>query len=181
MDGQIQIQTERLILKSVTPSIIHNLFSTKTKTEILNFFGFGEASYARHLQMHELGMETDRISLFFFLLINKQTLLPIGDCGFHTWNATHRKAELFYNIYNEENKRHKFMTEALPEVINYGFATLNLHRIQGLVDPYNIPSKKLLLKNGFTKEGILRQDYNVNDNMEDSVCYSLLQWEWQKS
>ena len=32
--NQIQIKTERLILKSITPAIIHELFYTKTKQEI---------------------------------------------------------------------------------------------------------------------------------------------------
>ena len=78
------IEARRLILKPITPSIINELFRTKTKSEIIDFFGVDEVGYLRYEEMHEKGMETDRMSLFVFLLINKETALPIGKCGFHT-------------------------------------------------------------------------------------------------
>lgn len=70
------------------------------------------------------------------------------------------------------------MTEALKEVLNFGFTTLNLHRIEALVASWNIPSVKLLQHYGFTKEGTMREDYVVNGKHEDSDCYSLLKREW---
>jgi ribosomal-protein-alanine N-acetyltransferase len=48
--------------------------------------------------MHEKGMETHRISLFYFLLFDKETQMCIGECGFHTWKKTHRRTELFYSL-----------------------------------------------------------------------------------
>jgi ribosomal-protein-alanine N-acetyltransferase len=36
--NQIELHTERLILKSITPAIIHELFETKSKEEIINYF-----------------------------------------------------------------------------------------------------------------------------------------------
>jgi ribosomal-protein-alanine N-acetyltransferase len=65
------------------------------------------------------------------------------------------------------------------QVLNYGFTELELHRIQALIAIENEPSLKLLLKNGFTKEGIMREDYVVNGKNEDSHCFSLLKWEWE--
>jgi [ribosomal protein S5]-alanine N-acetyltransferase len=178
---QIEIPTERLILKSITPEIIHELFNTKTKEEIIAYFGFEEPEYEHHKTMHEKGMETDRISLFFFLIIEKQTNLPIGVCGFHTWNKSHNRTEVFYHIYNEKDKQKGFMTETLKTVLNFGFNELNLHRIQAMVDANNIPSVKLLLRYGFLKEGTMREDYVVNGINEDSDCYSLLKWEWKNN
>ena len=72
------------------------------------------------------------------------------------------------------------MTEALKEVIDYGFKKLNLHRIQAMVDDSNIPSVKLLNRFGFKKEGTMREDYVVDGKNEDSDCYSLLRYEWNK-
>ncbi len=175
-----KVTTSRLILKIITPALIHELFRTKSKEEILQFFGFDETGFNHFKEMNDKGMETHRLSLFFFLLINKQTNLPIGECGFHTWNKSHSRAELFYNLFNDSDKQKGYMTEALQEVLNFGFTELNLHRIQALVADWNIPSIKLLLHFGFTKEGTMREDYVVNGKNEDSVCYSLLKWEWEK-
>jgi ribosomal-protein-alanine N-acetyltransferase len=181
MTNQIEIITLRLILKSLTPAIIHELFETKSKEEIICYFGFDETSYAHYKEMHENGMETHRISIFVFLLIEKESGLPIGECGFHTWNALHRRAEVFYNMRDQNSKRKGYMTEALEAVLQYGFIELNLHRIEALIDALNEPSLRLLLRNGFSKEGTVREDYLVNGKNEDSDCYSLLKWEWEKN
>jgi len=181
MASQITITTERLILKSITPALIHELFKTKSKEEIITYFGFGENGYEHYKKMHEKGMETHRFSLFLFLVIEKETGLPIGECGFHTWAASHNRAELFYNIHNDQNKQKGFMKEALKAVLEFGFTELKLHRVEALIADENEASKKLLLRYGFTKEGTIREDYVVNGVNEDSDCYSLLKWEWEKN
>lgn len=181
MTNQIEITTPRLILKSITPAIIHELFNTKSKEEIKNYFGFDDNGFEHHKEMHEKGMETHRISIFVFLLIDKESGLTIGECGFHTWNALHRRAEVFYNMRDESKKQKGYMTEALEAVLKYGFRELNLHRIEALIYAMNQPSLKLLLRYGFSKEGTMREDYVVDGKNEDSDCYSLLKWEWDKN
>jgi ribosomal-protein-alanine N-acetyltransferase len=179
MTNQIEIITERLILRSITPAIIHELFHTKTKEEIINYFGFDEAGFEHCKTMHEKGMETHRISMFYFLLMDKQSNLPIGECGFHTWTASHNRAEVFYNMKNDAFKQKGLMTEALNKVLEYGFTELKLHRVEALIAAENQPSLKLLQRYGFTKEGTMREDYVVEGKNEDSDCYSLLKWEWE--
>ncbi|WKW47556.1 GNAT family protein [Myroides sp. JBRI-B21084] len=180
MNQEIEIETKRLILKGISPAFIHQLFQSKTKQQIINFFGVDENGYNHFKNMHENGMETFRISQFFFLLINKETHLPIGDCGFHTWNKTHNRAELYYGLRNEKDKQQGFMTEALQAVLNFGFNEMNLHRIQALVAKENTASIKLLNRYQFLKEGTIREDYVVESVNENSECYSLLKWEWLK-
>lgn len=180
MDNQITLSTERLLLKSITPALIHELFNTKSKEEIKNYFGFDDSGFEHYKEMHEKGMETHRISIFVFLLIEKENGLPIGECGFHTWTASHNRAEVFYNMRNDQHKQKGYMTEALKTVLEFGFTQLNLHRIEALIDAANEPSLRLLLRYGFSKEGTMREDYSVNGKNEDSDCYSLLKWEWEK-
>ncbi|MBI3134651.1 MAG: GNAT family N-acetyltransferase [Bacteroidetes bacterium] len=180
MNTLTELDTPRLVLKPVTPAVIHAQFEQKKKEEIMQFFGTGEDGYAHLKHMHEKGMETHRLSLFYFLLVDKENNGVIGECGFHTWNATHRRAELFYLLKNDAVKRKGFMTEALSEVLNFGFRELQLHRVEALIANWNTPSLKLLERYGFTKEGTMREDYLVDGKNEDSDCYSLLKWEWEK-
>ncbi|UPT69677.1 MAG: GNAT family N-acetyltransferase [Flavobacterium sp. JAD_PAG50586_2] len=181
MTNQIEITTPRLILKSITPAIIHELFNTKSKEEIKTYFGMDDAGYEHYKEMNEKGVETHRLSIFVFLLIDKESGLPIGECGFHTWNATHNRAEVFYVMRDENSKQKGLMTEALKTVLDYGFTELKLHRIEALIAAENEASLKLLLRYGFSKEGTMREDYNVNGKNEDSECYSLLKWEWDQN
>lgn len=176
----IEIITPRLKLVGISPDLVNAFANSKTKEELFHFFGFDEAGYQHFMKMHSKGMETFALSLFYFVIKYKETDEPIGDVGFHTWNAKHRRADLFYNIHKEENKRKGILSEALPYVITYGYEQMNLHRIAAMVANYNVPSLKLLKKNGFTFEGTLREDYVVNGVNEDSDCYSLLKHEWFK-
>jgi ribosomal-protein-alanine N-acetyltransferase len=180
MENLVELHTERLILKSITPALIHHLFNTKSKEEIMTFFGFDEQAYSHYLDMHEKGMETHRTSLYFFVLVEKESNLPIGECGFHTWNATHHRAEVFYNMRQNAFKQKGYMTEALDAILTFGFTQLQLHRVEALIAAENTPSLKLLLRYGFTFEGTMREDYLVDGIQEDSECYSLLKWEWEK-
>lgn len=172
------IETNRLILNPLTPSVINSLFETKSKNEIMQFLGCNDDEFIRYQEMHEKGMETHRLSFYSFVIILKQTNKPIGEIGFHTWNSTHRRAEAYYMLRNDVDKQKGYMSEAFPEVLKFGFSEMNLHRVEALVADWNEPSVKLLVKNGFVKEGIVREDYVVNGKNEDSVCYSLLKHEW---
>lgn len=174
------LSTSRLLLKPITPEVVHGLFNSKPKEEIIQFFNVDETGYDHLKNMHENGMETFRISQLFFLIIEKDTHQVIGEAGYHTWNPSHNRAELFYSLRNDNVKRKGFMKEALSEVIDYGFNEMKLHRIQALIADSNTPSKKLLLHYGFVKEGTIREDYVVDGKNEDSDQYSLLKHEWRK-
>ena len=181
MTHQVELITPRLILKSVTPRLIHKQFETKTAEEIKQFFGANEKEYERLESMHKQGMETHRYSLFYFQLHDKTDNRVIGECGFHTLNRTHQRAELFYILKNDADKQQGIMKEALGPVLDYAFADMALHRVEALVADWNTASVRLLERYGFTKEGTMREDYVVNDKHENSDCYSLLKWEWERN
>ena len=73
------------------------------------------------------------------------------------------------------------MQEALRALIAYGFGTLNLNRIEADVDPRNAASAKTLERQGFLKEGYLRERWIVGDEVSDSALYGLLQRDWMAS
>lgn len=175
------LETERLKLQCVTPAYLHYLYNTLDKAAIMLQLDLDEAGYNWHLRMHEDGIETFRLSMRYFLLIDKSNNQVIGECGFHTWNAAHRRAELFYSLHSDSYKQKGLMKEALNKVLNYAFSEMNLHRVEALVSKTNVPSLKLLQHYGFKFEGTMREDYVVDGNNEDSECYSLLSWEWHQN
>jgi ribosomal-protein-alanine N-acetyltransferase len=71
------------------------------------------------------------------------------------------------------------MREAMSAVLSYGFTTLELHRIEAIIDIQNVRSKTLLEKLGFTYEGNLRQRYYMDGRFEDEHYFGLLKHEWQ--
>jgi len=102
----------------------------------------------------------------------------IGDVGFHKWEAKHRRAELGYKL----DKRHwnrGYISEALVEVLRHGFTAMDLNRVEALVDPRNPSSIRVLEKQGFKRDGLLR-DYEIEHGLPvDLIMLSLLRREWK--
>jgi len=167
--------TNRLILKILSPDDFKYIFENNSKLEIKKILGHNsDEEFLKEKNKYENGYTTYNRSFIYFQIIEKDSNTIIGGCGFHNWYPDHRRAELGYVITKEEFKRKGIMSEALEVVIDYGFNKLNLHRIEALVGTQNIPSLKLVAKFNFIKEGVLRQHYFVDSQFEDSVMFSKL-------
>ena len=66
------------------------------------------------------------------------------------------------------------MSESLELVKEFIFNELKLHRIEAACLPHNMPSLKVLLKNGFIKEGTARKLLKINDKWQDHTVLSFI-------
>lgn len=175
----IIIETQRLKLTGYSPQDIAYIFENFSKDEVMKMLGHhSEEDYQKEEYKHKNGYASYNRDFILFLLTEKRTNVIIGRCGLHNWNKEHSRAEIGYNISDENFKRKGLMTEAVSAIIDYGFNQLNLHRIEALVGSNNVSSLKIIESNQFTKEGLLRQHYFVGDKYEDSILYSILNNEY---
>lgn len=65
-----------------------------------------------------------------------------------------------------------FMSEAVALVCEYAFARTGLHRLEAACIPGNSKSIRLLEKNGFQREGVLRAYLKINGRWRDHVLYA---------
>lgn len=174
-------QTERLQLRKFTPEIYNQLFCNFTEVEIRDIIRCASDEEFQKLKAKvEGGLATHNLSFVFFQLVESSTQTVLGGCGFHNWRIDHRRAEIGYHLEKEEFKQRGFMKEAIAFVLNYGFKEINLHRIEALVSPKNVPSLKLVRHFGFQAEGLLKEHYFTNDRFEDSLIFGLLQKNFQR-
>jgi len=139
------IQTERLLLRKITPEDFNLIFENYSNIEIKEILGLKtENEFENERNKYLKGYATHNMSLVFFQLIERDSNEIIGGCGFHNWFPFHRRAELGYSISNSSYLNKGLMTEALEVIIKYGFSKMDLQRIEALVAPDNIPSLKLL-------------------------------------
>jgi len=172
------IETQRLILQKITVEDYVYLFKNKSIGEIMAILGLSsKEEFLKEKFKYDNGYKTRIDSFVQFQLIDKSTEKIIGGCSLHNWYTEHRRAELGYALFNDANKGKGFMTEAVKEIIAYGFESMNLHRIEAYVAPDNIPSLNLMSKFSFTKEGLLREHYFYNEKYDDSIVFSLLRSE----
>ncbi|MNZ62783.1 putative ribosomal N-acetyltransferase YdaF [compost metagenome] len=81
----------------------------------------------------------------------------------------------------ESNWGKGIATEAVKMLLKYLFLDVNINRIQAEVMPMNEISKKVLLKNGFIKEGTLRQaSLWSGKGIVDLEMYSILKEDYVK-
>ena len=97
----------------------------------------------------------------------------IGLLGLYKIYEPNFRAEIGYMILNEFNNQ-GIVTEAVKAIIDYGFDVMNLHSIEGIIDPGNFASEKVLQKNGFVKEAHLIENEFAEGKFWDTVIYSLL-------
>ncbi len=83
-------------------------------------------------------------------------------------------AEIGYRI-NERYWNRGIATKVTQALVAYLFDEIGLNRIQAKVMPENIYSAKVLLKNGFLREGLIRQgNFWKGRGVVDLDMYSLL-------
>lgn len=172
------METDRLYFRIETTEILKDLLNQRTQ-EQLTFFGLQDTDQLKkELTKIERKLSNKTVNWKKWNLIEKTSGRVIGNCGFHNWLTDHERAELGYFLH--ENFRNKgFMSEALDCVIQNGFYVMNLNRIEAFISPDNLPSTKLITKLGFIEEGLLREHYKHENQIYDSLVYSLLKSEYK--
>ena len=66
------------------------------------------------------------------------------------------------------------MTEAVRGAVRFAFSDLALHRVEAACLPNNEPSRRLLERVGFQREGLARAYLNINGNWADHLLYAVL-------
>ena len=72
-------------------------------------------------------------------------------------------------------------TEAVELLLGFAFERLGLHRLEADADPQNVGSLRVLERQGFRREGYLRERWHTLGQVQDAVFLGLLRREWKGS
>jgi ribosomal-protein-alanine N-acetyltransferase len=98
----------------------------------------------------------------------------IGTCGYNYWQlAGAYRGEIGCEL-SPAYWGQGYMTEALKLVVNFGFDTMELNRIEAFCHPGNNRAGGLFQALGFRQEGLLRQYRHTSSGFQDVVLYALL-------
>jgi ribosomal-protein-alanine N-acetyltransferase len=104
----------------------------------------------------------------------------IGDIGFHGFVEPHNRVEIGYRLFRSYWGR-GIITHFIGQLLQYGFGQLGYNRVEAMVDPRNIGSKRVLLKNQFLLEGTLRDYEFEHGHFVDLEMYSVLKRDFLRS
>ncbi|SIR73823.1 Protein N-acetyltransferase, RimJ/RimL family [Micromonospora avicenniae] len=88
-------------------------------------------------------------------------------------DAQHRRGEIGYLIHPDRWGQ-GLATELAALLVELGFRTAELHRIQATTRPDNPASRRVLEKIGMRSEGRFREHLFVRGVWWDSLCYAIL-------
>jgi ribosomal-protein-alanine N-acetyltransferase len=102
----------------------------------------------------------------------------LGTCGLFAWSKSWRRCTTGYELAPAAQGQ-GYMQEALTAIFDWGFAQVELNRIEAQIDPRNAPSLRLAARLGFVEEGLLREVARWGDAQHDLLMLSLLRRDWQ--
>lgn len=108
-----------------------------------------------------------------FAIVYNQNNKMIGTIGFMWINTDHQSAEVGYSLSRAYwNKG--LTTQALCAILDYGFDTLRLNRIEAQHDVDNPASGRVMQHAGMRYEGTLRQRIYNKSHYVDVALYAAL-------
>jgi RimJ/RimL family protein N-acetyltransferase len=78
-----------------------------------------------------------------------------------------------------EHQRQGYATEAVRAVVDWLFTVRKVHRVAATIDPANLPSARVLERNGFRYIGTARSAALVRGEWTDDARFELLADEWK--
>ena len=114
---------------------------------------------------------TDQAYNFFIFALDETLVGGIGLSNIR--RGVSETASLGYWV-GEPYARQRYMTSALPLVVDFAFERLGLHRLEAACLPSNIPSRSVLARTGFRQEGYAREYLRIAGKWQDHLLFAIL-------
>ncbi len=131
-----------------------------------------KAAFRQRLRRNVRDWRNDRAHAFFLFRRQDQALI-----GGITISGLHRgvtQSGGFGYWIGQPFARQGYMTEAVQCMLDLAFGRLNLHRVEAACLAHNESSRRLLIKSGFTQEGLARGYLCINGVWQDHLLFAIL-------
>jgi ribosomal-protein-alanine N-acetyltransferase len=173
------LETERLKFRKLTMRNAGDIFEYASVPEVTLYVSWtphrtlaDTKSFLKHvLFQYEKGIPAS------WGIVLKENDKLIGTGGYLWWSTEHSKAEVGY-VISDKYWNKGYMTEALKKILQFGFETMNLERIEARCFIKNTASERVMQKCGMKLEGILRSSLYIKGEFTDFKLYSILKSEF---
>lgn len=169
------LSTERLVLRQLTSADAPAIFALRSDPLVMQYIPRSlPASVADAAVFIEQGNEAvGRNEMLSWGIARHSAAEIVGTIGYYHLQPEHHRAEIGYML-RPAYQGQGFMREAVAAVLAYGFETLCLHSVAGVIDPQNEASAQVLKHAGFVQEGFFRENEFWEGKFLDTAFYSLL-------
>lgn len=176
------LNSERICLRSICDDDIDGLYTVFSNPEVMRYWSTPPLP-DRKAAVQLLGQIQASIaseSIMKWAIALRSTNELIGTTTLFNFQVENQRAELGYAL-GRAHWGKGFMHEALLALLAQAFDVMELRRLEADVDPRNTASIKTLERLGFSREGFLRERWNVNGEIQDAFFYGLLKREWKRA
>lgn len=169
------LESERLLLREITKEDVAEVFALRSNPETMQYIPRPLVTNLEEAMNHILMIQEkiatgEGINWAITLKPNNKLLGIIGHYRIQWHNF---RSEIGYMLLPEAHGK-GIATEAIQLVCDYGFSHLKMHSLEGVIDPENNASARVLEKNGFVKEAHFKENEFYNGKFLDTVIYSRL-------
>ncbi|MFZ1289799.1 MAG: GNAT family N-acetyltransferase [Melioribacteraceae bacterium] len=168
------LETERLILRKLEYSDRDDIFEYAKNPEVAKYVLW---------EAHKSEIDTIEFLNLIYESYNKNEAAPwgiqlkeslkiIGSVGFVNWNKDNNSAEIGF-VLSQKFWNKGYISEAVNEVIKFGFDNMQLNKIIARCKPENISSEKVLLKSGMEFIGILNENLIIKGELCDMKLFEI--------
>lgn len=175
------LTTERLILRQLTSADAGSMIALFGTPEMLRFVNRPPIdTHAKALDLlqwfHKNYAAHDAVQWGITVRGEPQV---IGAAGMYAWSRADRRVDIGYHIASRHWGR-GYATEAARAVVGWCFAALDVHRVQADCTEGNDASERVLIKCGFTLEGIWRESCWEHERFVNIKQFGLLRREFMQ-
>ena len=175
LSGFPVLVTERLVLRELLPLDAEQVFLFRSDPEVMRHVARTPAKSVEDaralIDLITANVAAKDAVQWAITLKNEEAL--IGIIGFWRIQKEHYLAELGYSLQRTQWGK-GLMSEAIAAVLHFGFGTLGLHKVEAVTRPANAGSIRALEKNGFEREGHLKENIFWEGVFHDSFLYGRL-------
>jgi [ribosomal protein S5]-alanine N-acetyltransferase len=169
------LESERLLLRQITPADVNEILLMRSNAETMKYIPrplvTNNEEALEHIKMIQNKIEKNEGINWAITLKDNPKL--IGIIGHYRMRWEHFRSEIGYMLLPEYHGK-GIITEAIQLMIDYGFNQMGMHSLEGIIDPANTASARVLEKNGFVKEAHFIENEFYDGKFLDTVIYSLV-------
>lgn len=167
------LENDRILLKPVEVEDLPLLMELRWDDSLTDYLIHDPISMTHQKKWFDAVYANGDVALSIFYKENGE-LVHIGLIGLYSFNWRHRRAVWKSLRILPEYQGKGIALDASRMLLNYGFNTLNLHKITSDSFEDNAAILKLLHKLGFQQEGVLVEHYFHQGQYKNALIHSIL-------
>jgi [ribosomal protein S5]-alanine N-acetyltransferase len=171
-----------VVLRALESSDVDALYTIFGDAEVTRYWSWSafrsRADAERLFEDIRTGFVTR--SLFQWGIVEEGARAVVGTCTLYGFDREGWRCEIGFALARRAWGRGT-ASRAVATALEFAFEALGVQRVEADADPRNLRSLSLLERQGFQREGLLRERYCVGGERQDAVLLGLLQCDWQNA